>query len=113
MLLVFKEAPETDQAALIAHLTDKLGDCQIVFDADQAEIKISNETLCIHCFITCNGQKIRTVEERHFAKKQLYRHFDMRKRAHWFGEYGQEPNVRVLARIIGDMRRRYQVVDHG
>ena len=36
MLIVFKEAPETDQAALIAHLTAKLADCQVVFDADQA-----------------------------------------------------------------------------
>jgi len=108
MLLVFKEAPELDQSGLIASLTTQLADCEVAFDADNASIRVTHGSHAIHCFITCNGQKIRTVEERHFAKKLLYRHFDMRKRAHWFGEYGQEPNVRVLARIIGDMRRRYQ-----
>ena len=27
----------------------------------------------------------------------------------WFADYGQEPNVKVLARIIGDLRCRYEV----
>ena len=49
------------------------------------------------------------MTEEHIVKKVLYKNFDMGKRSRWFDEYGQEPNVKVLARIIADLRVRYQV----
>lgn len=61
------------------------------------------------CFVTCIGVKIKGVTEEHIVKKVLYKNFDMGKRSRWFDEYGQEPNVKVLARIIADLRVRYQV----
>lgn len=109
MLLVFKEAPELTQGPELVQLfQEKLEGAMIEFDAENAEIIVKKGDLKINVFLTCNGQKIRSVTETHFSKKVLYRNFDMRKRSHWFGEFAQEPNVRVLARLIGDMRCRYQ-----
>ena len=67
----------------------------------------ANLRLC--CFVTCIGVKIKGVTEEHIVKKVLYKNFDMGKRSRWFDEYGQEPNVKVLARIIADLRVRYPV----
>merc|ERR1719259_1210948 len=76
---------------------------------EKSTITVSNNAnLRLCCFVTCIGVKIKGVTEEHIVKKVLYKNFDMGKRSRWFDEYGQEPNVKVLARIIADLRVRYQ-----
>ena len=61
------------------------------------------------CFLTCVGPKIKSVTDEHVPKKLLYKNYDILKRSKWFEEHSQEPNVKVLARLIGDMKCRIEV----
>ena len=71
---------------------------------------VSNKTgLRAQCYVTCIGKKIKDVTEENIPKKILYKNFDILKRSKWFDEHCQEPNIKVLARLIGDIRCRFQV----
>ena len=61
------------------------------------------------CFLTCVGSKIKTAGDDCINKKVLYKNFDMGKRSRWFEDHCADPNIRVLARLLCDMRVRFKV----
>jgi len=111
ILLQLKEAPKLDKIGSLAkEIASIMGaDYKVETDEENSTITVSNsKNLRLCCFVTCIGVKIKGVTEEHIVKKVLYKNFDMGKRSRWFDEYGQEPNVKVLARIIADLRVRFQ-----
>jgi len=112
VLLTMKEAPKLTEIESIAkHIGAKLGATYAVTHSDDnAEVIVTNTTTSLraNCFVSCAGVKIKGVTDENVPKKTLYRNFDMGKRSRWFDDFGQEPNVKVLARIIGDMRCRFE-----
>ena len=64
------------------------------------------------CFLTCVGSKIKTAGDDCINKKVLYKNFDMGKRSRWFEDHCADPNIRVLARLLCDMRVRFKVFFH-
>lgn len=110
-LVMLKEAPTPEKLDELAkNVASIMGaDYKVETDSKLAVITVSdknNMRLC--CFVSCIGVKIKGVTEGNIAKKILYKNFDMAKRSRWFDDFGQEPNVKVLARIIADLRVRYQ-----
>ena len=67
------------------------------------------EGLRAACYVTCLGARIKTAGEDNLAKKVLYKNFDMGKRSRWFEENCTNPNIKVLARLIADLRVRFKV----
>jgi len=110
ILATLKSPPKTtDIEAVAVSLTESLPNFNISCEPDSAMIKLENSAgLRCACFLTCVGSKIKTAGDDCINKKVLYKNFDMGKRSRWFEDHCADPNIRVLARLLCDMRVRFK-----
>lgn len=114
IVVQLKDPPTPDNVVALADkLKEKLGDQKppmtITSDRDQAEIHVvGTDGFKATCFVTCTGSKIKAVPDGGVTKKILYRNFEMGKRTKWFEEHCSDPNIRVLARLVADLRIRFK-----
>lgn len=130
LLIQMKSPPKPDDVTtLAAQIQEKLPNHTITTDLECGEIKGLNIDLLLEmrfitnlcfivengagnrssCFITCVGARIKTATEDNLTKKILYKNFDMGKRSRWFEEHCSDPNIKVLARLLADLRVRFKV----
>jgi len=110
LLIQMKTPPKPDDLSQLAkQLQEKLPKHTVATDMECGEIKIANSAgNRAACFVTCVGARIKTATEDNLAKKILYKNFDMGKRSRWFEEHCSDPNIKVLARLLADLRVRFK-----